>query len=67
MNYQRQKLNMIQERMEKFQSLMNNKSLSEKERKDAAGNYYFYKLKWYECEIPPISEKVKGEDHETLA
>jgi len=36
-------------------------------RKDAAGNYYFYKLKWYEYEIPPILEKVKGEDHETSA
>jgi len=67
MEYLRKRLNTVLERMEKFHSLMNDDSLSEKEKRDAAGNYYFYKLKFDECEIPPIPGKVKGEDDETSA
>jgi hypothetical protein len=67
MEYLRKQLNTIIERMEKFHSQMNDDSLSEKERKDAAGSFYFYKLKFDECKIPPIPGKVKGEDDETSA
>ena len=53
--------------MEFFHSLLNDESLSKRERRNVAGNYNFYKLKFYECEIPPIPGKVKGEDDETSA
>jgi len=67
MNYLRKRLDTICERMEFFHSLLNDESLSKRERRNVAGNYNFYKLKFYECEIPPIPGKVKGEDDETSA